>query len=86
MIRIRTKGSMWVIDEGAKRYCRFPLDEGGREHPWWGNEEAGALQDAVWHDYETWQITRNRQWEVEGEWLRFDGPEGPVNAPFPEVL
>lgn len=51
IIRIETEGSWWLIDEANLRYCRFPKTEGGREHPEWGNEDAGRLQDAVWHAF-----------------------------------
>lgn len=57
MKRIETDGSVWLIDEGAMRYCRFPKTEAGRELPEWGDERAGVLQDAVWHDMSRWLMT-----------------------------
>lgn len=51
MIRVETLGSMWLIDDVERRYCRFPKHEGPRDRPEWGGPDAGALQDIVWHDF-----------------------------------
>jgi hypothetical protein len=51
IIRVETLGSWWLIDEVNLRYCRFPKTEGGRERPEWGDERAGMLQDAIWHEF-----------------------------------
>ena len=56
MIRIKTLGSIFLVDEGQQRYARFPLHEGPREVPEWGDPDAGPLQDAVWHPYIQWTI------------------------------
>lgn len=55
MTRVETNGSMWLIDEDAKRYCRFPKEEKPRENGW-GGADQGPLQDAVWHDFDSWWI------------------------------
>ena len=57
-MRVTTKGSIFEIDEALQRYRRFPREERPREHPEWGSDKAGALQDFVWHDIdpEGWYI------------------------------
>ena len=100
MIRIRTKGSMWVLDDGAGRYCRFPLDEGGRERPEWGDERAGVLRDAVWHPMLSWRLADARMVDLAAlhggppdlvmlrpPGLVIETPEGgPIWAPWPVRL
>lgn len=49
--RVETLGSVWLIDDVEKRYCRMPKSEKPRENGW-GDETAGVLQDAVWHAFE----------------------------------
>lgn len=53
--RVETKGSVWLIDDVERRYCRFPKHEGPRENGW-GGPDAGSLQDAVWHPLIAWEI------------------------------
>ena len=57
MRRVESKGSVWLFDHD--RYCRFPKLEAGREHPEWGNSDAGALHDAVWHEHTGWFIAKS---------------------------
>lgn len=47
--RVVTEGSVWVFDL-AGRYMRMPRHEGPRQNGW-GNEDAGILQDLVWHEF-----------------------------------
>ena len=55
---VETQGSIWHIDEDLNRYRRFPKEEKPREKPEWSDEQAGPLQDAVWHDFTgTWWLT-----------------------------
>lgn len=46
--KIETVGSYWWLTE--THYCRMPKSETGRQQGW-GDEDAGPLQDAVWHEY-----------------------------------
>ena len=70
---------MFVVDEGAQRYCRFPLHEGPRADPDWGGPNAGPLQDAVWHPY--------MQWAIKDNYLVFLNPCGQmIVAPCAELL
>lgn len=86
MKRIETLGSIWVIDEGCNRYCRFPKTEAGRERPEWGNAEAGLLQDAVWHDYDHWEI-KPEEWTERPPRLVIRQTDGrSISAPYPAVL
>ncbi len=55
-MRIESFGSIWEIDEEDHRYRRWPKQEAPREHAEWSDERAGALQDFVWHHYDTWFI------------------------------
>ena len=56
MTRIETTGSIWLIDDDRHVYYRFPREERPRERPEWGGPDAGALQDAVPHDFVEWWI------------------------------
>lgn len=58
---IESLGSVWLIDENEKHYCRLPRTEGPRQSPPgedWGGPDAGDLQDLVWHPYLEWSISR----------------------------
>ncbi len=55
-VKIESEGSYWWIDERSKEYMRLPKEEKPRERPEWGDERAGALQDAIWHPYEEWKL------------------------------
>lgn len=55
-VRIESAGSLWWIDENAKEYLRTPKVEAPRDPPEWGDERAGALQDLVWHPYDSWAL------------------------------
>lgn len=58
-VRVESVGSIWLIDEYEKVYCRMPKVEGPRLSPVgkdWGGPGAGALQDLVWHDFIEWYI------------------------------
>jgi hypothetical protein len=55
-VRVESSGSFWEIDEDLMRYRRWPKSEKPREDPDWGDENAGALQDIVWHTYVSWRI------------------------------
>ena len=69
IVRVESLGSVWEIDENLNRYRRFPKTETGREKPEWSDERAGALQDAVWHDFTgDWEI-RKRPIVVEWDWV-----------------
>lgn len=88
--RVETKGSIWVIDNDLRRYCRFPKHEGPRERSEWGGPEAGALQDAVWHNFEgDWWVDPEFGWrparlmiqtdrDGDGRWLCVVAPEARV--------
>lgn len=56
-IKVESKGSYWWFDELNHKYMRLPKQEAPREKKEWGNEKAGVLQDAIWHDYESWGFT-----------------------------
>ena len=50
-VRVETAGSIWLIDEANRRYCRFPKQEQPRP------ESRGVLQDLVWHPFTgRWEI------------------------------
>lgn len=61
MVRIEGLDSIWRFDDVAGRYMRTPRVEAPRERPEWGDERAGACQDFVWHDLDTWWITDDHQ-------------------------
>lgn len=48
MIRVRTLGSVFEIDEALGRYRRMPREERPRERPEWGGPDAGPLRDFAW--------------------------------------
>lgn len=92
LVRVESDGSFWEIDEDLMRYRRWPKAEKPREDPDWGNENAGALQDLVWHDYVSWRIRSEgdpgyRPWRAP-ELLIYvdeDDPKACVNAPHAYV-
>jgi hypothetical protein len=51
LVRVESRGSVWIFDTIDKTYVRMPKDEKPREHPAWGSADAGALQDFVQHPY-----------------------------------
>ncbi len=55
-VKVESKGSFWWFDERAREYLRLPKQEGPREKAEWSDQRAGALQDAVWHPYESWEL------------------------------
>lgn len=62
MNRVETKGSVWMLDDDAGRYCRLPKQEGPRLSPPgedWGGPDAGALQDVVWHPLQWWAVAED---------------------------
>ena len=82
MTRVETAGSIWMIDNDLRRYCRFPKQEQPREHPEWGGPEAGALQDAVWHDFAgEWAITPSGRLLIQVEYRDDPGDWWTVSAP-----
>jgi hypothetical protein len=69
----------------------MPKHEGPRLSPPgedWGGENAGGLEDLVWHDMIGWSI--GRIWRDNGvkDWLVIDRPGDLPNvyAPYPEIL
>lgn len=86
--RIESKGSVWMIDNDLRRYCRFPKHEGPRERPEWSDERAGVLQDAIWHDFEgDWWIGQDRWLRIqvhklngEHEWMYALAPDSREEA------
>lgn len=84
--RVESHGSMWMIDNDLRRYCRFPKHEGPREKPEWSDERAGKLQDAVWHDFHgDWFIDKMDRLHIQ---VVVDGGDGTwfsVTAPWAEV-
>lgn len=85
-VRVETLGSVWLIDETERRYCRFPLEEKPRENGW-GGPDAGTLQDGVWHDFAgQWYIhDLSGRLIIETHW---DPDQGwwIVSAPFARVV
>lgn len=56
MRRIETFGSIFEVDEDLEQYRRWPKHEKPRDKPEWGSEEAGLLQDFVWHPLVRWGV------------------------------
>jgi hypothetical protein len=82
MIRIATRGSIFLIDEGLNRYQRMPKEEKPREKPEWGSSVAGPLQDFVWHDMdpEGWYIV------PQSNRLYIHTAGSFISAPDPKIL
>lgn len=60
--RVETKGSVWLLDDDARRYARMPKHEGPRLSPPdadWGGADAGPLEDLKWHPMDAWEIREN---------------------------
>lgn len=55
-VTVDTEGSVVWLDDANARYHRMPNTEGPRERPEWGGQDAGPLQDAVWHPMDGWEI------------------------------
>jgi hypothetical protein len=53
VIKVESRGSMWLIDHDLGRYLRMPKEEVPRNPEW----SLGTLEDLVWHDYESWWIS-----------------------------
>lgn len=53
MIKVETRGSLWLIDQDLGRYLRTPKQEVPRDPEW----SLGWLKDLEWHDFETWYIS-----------------------------
>jgi hypothetical protein len=77
-VHVVTVGSNWWLDESTGEYLRLPLREEPRERPEWGDERAGALQDATWMAFSSWRIDKERLW--------IDGELGQLSAPLPQVV
>ena len=77
--KVETNGSYWWFDEAGREYLRSPKVEAPRENEW-GGPAAGALQDLVWHPYESWELFVGA---VSGRTcLRIDLPDGSaITAP-----
>lgn len=56
IVKIESRGSYWWINEDERVHMRLPKTEAPREREEWGNALAGKLQDAVWHEYESWEL------------------------------
>ena len=83
--RVESKGSVWLIDESSKRYCRMPKNEQPRK-PDWGGPEAGPLQDLVWHDYIEWGIGSVWWGPSDHLWIRYgEGLDQCLYAPRAQV-
>lgn len=90
MIRVETKGSMWIIDDDLGRYMRMPKEEQPRPDHW----SQGALEDLTWHDMKSWRLVHDLTGVASGwrfspngiPWLRIERTRGePVWAPNAEV-
>jgi hypothetical protein len=53
MIRVESRGSIWLIDQDLGRYMRLPKHEIPRDPEW----SLGWLSDLEWHPFESWWIT-----------------------------
>lgn len=77
--RIESKGSIWWFDEQAREYLRLPRVEQPRERPEWSDERAGALQDAVWHPYEWFELTERA---LRISYIDLEGAQQVAHAPL----
>lgn len=60
-VKVETNGSFWWFDDLAREYFRHPKVEGPRPpgpngEDWGAGPDSGALQDGVWHPYESYTV------------------------------
>lgn len=89
--RVETLGSLWMIDNDLRRYCRFPKHEAPRERPEWSDERAGRLRDSVWHDFAgSWEVDQYGRLVIQVYEERETGTPDPrwfcVFAPYARTL
>lgn len=58
MQKVESLGSYWFFDTANMKYMRMPKEEKPRHFP----GQSPALDDLVWHDYDSYEIKSHCRW------------------------